>query len=618
MNDMDQYRWTLEMMEQVRQTIIGLKSTDEQFDLKLPQIVVIGDQSSGKSSALGEITGVPLPNKSGICTRQPIVVRTKHCEEDMCDTIRFTINDEVVEAGLLEAKILEIQHKNINEKKVKVDDTAIAIDAEGGGCWDLVLVDLPGIIHNGEGEGEVVEMIRTYIADEQSLIVIVTEAQRDDESARALDLARKYDPHGQRTLRVLTKFDTFDSEPSKTRAASLVKEVGRLSAHAVVCRPGGEEYSEDKEREVLAQYNLPNDYTGIQSLRTRLPPLLDERIRTNLPGLKKKIQTILDESLDEMNVLGETPPDNVKVLIDIQETLSKGGEVGTCLSSLLADFRESIHSTKDSITSELVAEHYTHDCFVCPFFQGESTFHKLLGVQCDQWKTLLDNLHTNIGTHLEKLYTFDHTCFPHVKPELLTLMDANWKDECQTMMRTCHDKMHASLNAEREFKTMNHYLTSKYREQLVLPDNLLEKIQSNITHEVLGVRWSKREEDYQVCQDYDIDTVREDIAQVIQDTVEEYDIDFNRMPLDEQHKRRVLAAIEANWAVAHKNLVDNVLSNVRETVCLPATKWMNQVPLSDGFRKHATEDHHTSERRKKCRARIEAMRNCLEKLNSIV
>jgi GTPase SAR1 family protein len=37
--------------------------------IPLPQIVVVGDQSSGKSSVLEGLTGLPFPRDSGLCTR---------------------------------------------------------------------------------------------------------------------------------------------------------------------------------------------------------------------------------------------------------------------------------------------------------------------------------------------------------------------------------------------------------------------------------------------------------------------------------------------------------------------------------------------------------------------
>ena len=37
--------------------------------IALPQLVVVGDQSSGKSSVLEGITNLPFPRDSGLCTR---------------------------------------------------------------------------------------------------------------------------------------------------------------------------------------------------------------------------------------------------------------------------------------------------------------------------------------------------------------------------------------------------------------------------------------------------------------------------------------------------------------------------------------------------------------------
>src|ERR1700761_5049102 len=37
--------------------------------IDLPQLVAVGNQSSGKSSVLEGLTGLPLPRDSGLCTR---------------------------------------------------------------------------------------------------------------------------------------------------------------------------------------------------------------------------------------------------------------------------------------------------------------------------------------------------------------------------------------------------------------------------------------------------------------------------------------------------------------------------------------------------------------------
>ena len=49
-----------------------LRSQGISHYVSLPQIIVCGDQSSGKSSVLEAISGVPFPTKSNLCTRFPI------------------------------------------------------------------------------------------------------------------------------------------------------------------------------------------------------------------------------------------------------------------------------------------------------------------------------------------------------------------------------------------------------------------------------------------------------------------------------------------------------------------------------------------------------------------
>src|SRR5271168_3286017 len=46
-----------------------LRSQGVSHYVSLPQLIVCGDQSSGKSSVLEAISGVPFPTKDNLCTR---------------------------------------------------------------------------------------------------------------------------------------------------------------------------------------------------------------------------------------------------------------------------------------------------------------------------------------------------------------------------------------------------------------------------------------------------------------------------------------------------------------------------------------------------------------------
>ena len=55
-------REVLDIVSKLRETGLG-------NILELPQLVVCGDQSSGKSSVLEAISGIQFPRKEGLCTR---------------------------------------------------------------------------------------------------------------------------------------------------------------------------------------------------------------------------------------------------------------------------------------------------------------------------------------------------------------------------------------------------------------------------------------------------------------------------------------------------------------------------------------------------------------------
>ncbi|XP_048397262.1 interferon-induced GTP-binding protein Mx1-like isoform X2 [Stegostoma tigrinum] len=93
--------------------IDSLRKLGVDKDLNLPAIVVIGDQSSGKSSVLEALSGVSLPRGSGIVTRCPLEMKLKkakdgnvwkgkltygHCELDLTDPSE--VEDEI-RAGIL-------------------------------------------------------------------------------------------------------------------------------------------------------------------------------------------------------------------------------------------------------------------------------------------------------------------------------------------------------------------------------------------------------------------------------------------------------------------------------------------------------------------------------------
>jgi interferon-induced GTP-binding protein Mx1 len=121
--------------------------------IRLPEIVVVGDQSVGKSSVLEAISGIQLPRAQNICTRCPLELRMKSTTGDEYAVIRDgkrfedegkTIHDMNEIAGEVTRLTNEIAGTGTNVSLIPIYLTVYKRDIP----YDLTLIDLPGITRN--------------------------------------------------------------------------------------------------------------------------------------------------------------------------------------------------------------------------------------------------------------------------------------------------------------------------------------------------------------------------------------------------------------------------------------------------------------------------------------
>ena len=120
----------------------------------LPEIVVVGDQSVGKSSVLEAISSIQLPRAQNICTRCPLELRLKAAQNEEYATIRsgvdFTnendkrINDLANIADEITRLTSQIAGEGVNVSSHPIYLTVYKEDMP----YDLTLIDLPGITRN--------------------------------------------------------------------------------------------------------------------------------------------------------------------------------------------------------------------------------------------------------------------------------------------------------------------------------------------------------------------------------------------------------------------------------------------------------------------------------------
>lgn len=175
--------------------------------LELPQLVVVGSQSSGKSSVLEALVGRDfLPRGTGIVTRRPLVlqlVRDPNCLE-MYGTFAHTGARKFTDFTEIRKEI-ERETERLAGKNKGISSEPIMLKIHASHVLPLSLVDLPGVTKVPVGEQppdieqQVRKLIHRYISRPNAIILAVTPANADPSTSDALQIAREVDPDGSRT-----------------------------------------------------------------------------------------------------------------------------------------------------------------------------------------------------------------------------------------------------------------------------------------------------------------------------------------------------------------------------------------------------------------------------------
>lgn len=317
--------------------------------IDLPQIVVVGTQSSGKSSVIESIVKREfLPRGSGIVTRRPLVIRLfKVNEDDVNNANQNSINGSYNsrQNDWVKFKHLEKEFTNFDEVREEIErETERLCGANKGICAEpitlgvysrnvvnLTLVDLPGLTKNPVGdqpediEIQIRELVSKYIKNPNSIILAVTAANTDFATSEAIKLAREVDPEGKRTLAVLTKLDIMDPGTDALDVLSGKLIMIRLGIIGVVNRTQQdiinrktiEKAIDDEASYLQRRYPTIADRNGQPYLSKRLSQLLMRHIRECLPDLKIKINSLVSQYQAQLNSYGDPVTDKAKTIIDV-------------------------------------------------------------------------------------------------------------------------------------------------------------------------------------------------------------------------------------------------------------------------------------------------------------
>ncbi|KAM0732431.1 Dynamin-1-like protein [Formica fusca] len=314
--------------------------------LQLPQIVVLGTQSSGKSSVIESLVGRSfLPRGTGIVTRRPLILQLVYTPKDDREH-RSAENGtlDVEEWGMFLHTKNRI-YKNFDDIRAEIEaETDRMAGANKGICPEpinlkiysmsvvnLTLIDLPGITKVPVGdqpediESQIRELVLKYICSPNSIILAVVTANTDMATSESLKLSKDVDPDGRRTLAVVTKLDLMDAGtdaidilcgrviPVKLGIIGVVNR----SQQDIMNNKSIQEALKDEATFLQRKYPTLANRNGTAYLAKTLNRLLMQHIRDCLPELKNRVNTMIAQYQTLLNSYGGDVEDKSQTLLQI-------------------------------------------------------------------------------------------------------------------------------------------------------------------------------------------------------------------------------------------------------------------------------------------------------------
>uniref|UniRef100_A0A4W4DRN6 Dynamin-1-like protein n=1 Tax=Electrophorus electricus TaxID=8005 RepID=A0A4W4DRN6_ELEEL len=335
--------------------------------IQLPQIVVVGSQSSGKSSVLESLVGRDfLPRGSGIVTRRPLVLqlvtvpplaqREKQengIKAEEWGTFLHCKKQIFTDFAEIRKEIEEETDRTTNNKGISPEPIHLKIYSPN--VLNLTLVDLPGITKVPVGdqpediESQVQDMILSFISNPNSLILCVSPANSDLATSDALKLAREVDPDGRRTLLVVSKLDLMDAGTDALEVLlgrvipvrlGIVGVVNR-SQHDLNTSKSVADAWRDEQAFLQRHYPSVTSRAGSRYLARTLGRLLMHHIRDCLPELRARATSLTSQYQARLSGYGRPVDDPSTTLLHI-------------VTKFASDYRDTIEGTARHIqTSEL-------------------------------------------------------------------------------------------------------------------------------------------------------------------------------------------------------------------------------------------------------------------------
>ncbi|KAL3435238.1 P-loop containing nucleoside triphosphate hydrolase protein [Aspergillus tetrazonus] len=341
---------------------LGLSS-----DIKLPELVVVGDQSTGKSSVLQAITEISFPVKQDTCTRFPVKISFRQTATVTVPAVKATITpgrltakddafrartkDFCMESETLTQEVLRDMIDKATEcifqedtvKSDRLSDAVLRIERSGPDEMHWSIVDLPGLIRNGgltkghtngtltngsssthnmvpsDTDGAIAEaVVREYMQNERNIVLLVVD-DVDVRRQRSLEIAQSIPGLQSRSIGVLSKCDKREEGSGEWMVSLLQNKripnvpylnhgwFGIRNRRPIESHFTDAQRDEAEEREFsrASWRDAPKERFGIRALMNYVDRERRVQLQKGMPRIIDEIRRKLKECEDELGKMGE-------------------------------------------------------------------------------------------------------------------------------------------------------------------------------------------------------------------------------------------------------------------------------------------------------------------------
>ncbi|UPK94571.1 hypothetical protein LCI18_005506 [Fusarium solani-melongenae] len=319
--------------------------------LRTPQLVIVGGQSSGKSSLLQSLTGIPFPVNSGCCTRWPTRIVSRRTGPGSKDSFRISIEPPDVSVPGMEPASEDISSYSHQGNTLSKDEfvktidevsdlmgispetrrgaknfasEVLKIELSGPNRSYFSILDLPGMFRNTfnvnkQDPFQVQTMATEYMKNPDNIVICVLDAVTDFGRQEPFELASEHVPDQERLVRVFTKCDIIQNESNTAEkivniaTRDSLSDSGHLRKGWFLVRNRADKDGDSFDQKAVEQSlfstapwnRVPQDCLGSTALKTYLGNVLSSKIRDCFPKLYEEIESTLSQKLAEKESLGE-------------------------------------------------------------------------------------------------------------------------------------------------------------------------------------------------------------------------------------------------------------------------------------------------------------------------